>query len=277
MAEDLAYAKVNLTLHITGQRSDGYHLLDSLVVFAPIADKLTISASDRLTLSVIGPQSTDVPDDGRNLVLKAAALLRQLRGVTAGADFVLEKHLPHGGGIGGGSADAAAALRMAAALWQVTPLSAAEALPLGADIPVCLTAPAPMHMRGIGEQLTPAPKLPDFALLLVNPGAHLATPDVFAQMQSKVNAPMSALPKGADFDTFIKWLRAQRNDMLPAANQLSPEIAPVISAIAAQPGCAASGMSGSGSTCWGIFAAKPVVAAAALSATFPTYWIRSTT
>ena len=128
-----APAKVNLMLNLMGLREDGYHLLDSLVVFAEVGDWLTAILADALTLTVSGPKAAGVPTDSSNLVLKAAHRLRDLRGLTSGAAIHLEKHLPHGAGIGGGSSDAAATIRLLACLWNVPPLTAEEALPLGAD------------------------------------------------------------------------------------------------------------------------------------------------
>ncbi len=276
-----APAKINLALHLTGLREDGYHLLDSLVVFADIGDTLHATEADNLTLSVSGPFADGVPADGSNLVLKAASRLRELRGVTAGAALHLEKHLPHGGGIGGGSSDAAAAIRILAKLWQVAPLSAQEALPLGADVPVCLTAPHPMLMRGIGDDLERAQGVPDGWLVLVNPGVSVPTQDVFRlhdQLYPVDNPVMDRLVENTDVDAFETWLMGQRNDMTKVARegQIAPIIGEVLEAL--QSHSAVSEMSGSGSTCWGWFRTKDQarVAAQEIRKGHPNWWVHAT-
>ena len=167
-----APAKVNLYLHLTGRRDDGYHLLDSLVVFAGIGDTLSAAPAETLSLQVTGPFAAGLAGEPDNLVLRAARALAAAAGVAAGAHLVLDKHLPVASGIGGGSADAAAALRLLCRLWRVTPQPAALArlaAGLGADVPVCLAGHA-ARMGGIGERLEPAPVLPACGIVLVNPG-----------------------------------------------------------------------------------------------------------
>lgn len=249
-----APAKVNLTLHVTGQRADGYHLLDSLVVFAELGDRIAASLAFDLTLSVTGPFSQGVPVDEDNLVLRAARALQEARGVTRGAALRLTKALPHAAGIGGGSSDAAATLRLLAALWQVDPLPPDHpaVLALGADVPVCLRAPAPTLMRGAGEDLSDAPALPACGLVLVNPGVPTPTAEVFAGLAQKHNAPMDPIPEAADFDAFAAWLRAQRNDLQQAAETVAPEIARVLARLRGMPAVEAAVMSGSGATCVGL-------------------------
>lgn len=247
-----AQAKINLTLHVTGRRDDGYHLLDSLVVFADVADQLTATPAADLRLDVSGPFSQGVPTDQANLVLKAANLLQDLRRVTAGAAIKLEKHLPNAAGIGGGSADAACALGLLAEMWGVPPLDPGEALALGADVPVCMAGPRPVLMRGIGEDLTTPPRLPDFALVLVNPKVNVPTAGIFQGLASRNNAPMDDLAAGIDLDNFTKWLARQRNDLLPPARNLAPVIDEALAKLSAQPAVQHVGMSGSGATCWGL-------------------------
>lgn len=272
--EAFAPAKVNLTLHVTGRRSDGYHLLDSLVVFPDVGDRLSFAPAEDLSLEVCGPLAEGVPTDGRNLCLRAALLL----GTTKGALITLEKHLPHGAGIGGGSADAAATLRGLSALWGLPLPTADRAAALGADVPVCLFAPKAMVMCGIGEVLRPAPVLPAFSMLLVNPRVETPTGAIFAALASRggiENPPMPEMPAGfADLTELAVWLRLTRNDLERAASDFAP-ISDVKSAIEAHPGCALARMSGSGSSCFGIFAsAGPAeAAAAAIRRAYPDWWV----
>ncbi|KJZ19121.1 4-(cytidine 5'-diphospho)-2-C-methyl-D-erythritol kinase [Loktanella sp. S4079] len=250
----IAPAKVNLTLHVTGQRADGYHLLDSLVVFAGVADQLTATVAPQTRMSVNGPFSVGVPEDERNLMVRAALALGQARGVDLGAMLTLEKHLPHAAGIGSGSSDAAVTLAMLAELWGVEPLPAhaPEVVALGADVPVCLRAPNPTRMEGIGEKLSDVPQLPPCAIVLVRPPVDVPTGQVFNMMSDKNGAPMTPIPEGADFDGFVDWLSPQRNDMQAAAEQIAPEISEVIAKLKSLPGVRIAGMSGSGATCFGL-------------------------
>lgn len=251
-----APAKINLTLHVTGQREDGYHELDSLVVFAGISDSITASPAPDLRLSVSGPFSDGVPVDRSNLILRAAEILRDARGVKGGAMLTLEKHLPHAAGIGSGSSDAAATLKLLSEMWDVAPLpsTAADILALGADVPVCLGAPSPVRMNGIGETLGPVPRLPDCALVLVNPRAPLPTQDVFKGLTAKSNAPMNPMPEKMDFQRFASWLQQQRNDLLDPAIRIAPEVGQALRRLQRMPLVKAAGMSGSGATCYGLVA-----------------------
>jgi 4-diphosphocytidyl-2-C-methyl-D-erythritol kinase len=246
-----APAKVNLALHVTGRRDDGYHLLDSVVIFADLGDTLHILPSDALSLTVTGPRAAGVPADRRNLIWKAAELFAPGQG----ADITLDKHLPHAGGIGGGSADAAATLRGLSALWDV-PLPAPEAvLSLGADVPVCLFGQS-ARMSGIGEALAPLPPLPPLWIVLVNPGVEVPTGAVFRSLATPENPPLPAIPTGGwpDAETLAAWLQHTRNDLEAPARAQVPEIATVIDVLGAQPGCLLARMSGSGGTCFGLFA-----------------------
>lgn len=276
-----APAKVNLSLHVTGLREDGYHLLDSLVVFTAFGDVLQVSPSDTLSLTVDGPFAAGVPTDGRNLVLQAANLLRKLRGVTQGAAIHLTKHLPHGGGIGGGSSDAATAIQLLSELWGVAPLTTAEALPLGADIPVCLCAPRATLMRGIGEDLTPAPYQPKGWLVLVNPGVVVPTGTVFARHDSLYDfSPLGLedMDHVKDTQDFEIWILGQRNDLTKVAREA--DIAPVIGEVidALRPHAIDADMSGSGSTCWGLFWDEDAARACAdyVKTSHPDWWVQPT-
>ncbi|MEQ3748618.1 MAG: 4-(cytidine 5'-diphospho)-2-C-methyl-D-erythritol kinase [Celeribacter sp.] len=252
MTTGFAPAKINLALHVTGRRADGYHLLDSLVVFGAAGDRLDMRAAPGLSLSIEGPFVERIPAGDDNLVLRAMELMRREAGVTEqGADVTLTKLLPPGSGIGGGSSDAAAALRGLAALWGVT-LPAAEAvLTLGADLPVCMT-PRAQRMRGVGERLDPVDGLPDLPLLLVNPGVPVATPAVFSALTERDGPAMEPMPAAPDLRQFVEWLARQRNDLQPPAMTLLPDIGTVLERLEASD-CLLARMSGSGATCFAIY------------------------
>lgn len=264
-----ARAKINLTLHVTGQRDDGYHLLDSLVCFADIADEVTVAPAAELSLQVDGPMAAGVPADDSNLVMKAARLF----GASAGARISLTKHLPNAAGIGGGSADAAATLRALSELWDM-PLPEG-AIALGADVPVCL-APFALRMRGVGEVLEPAPPLPETWAVLVNPGVAVATPPVFKALITKENPPMpDVIPCFSQTQDLARWCAGQRNDLQAPAMQSAPVIGDVLEAL--KPSLMAR-MSGSGATCFGLCADQGAARALAaqISAERPDWWVRAT-
>lgn len=247
MQTEFAPAKINLCLHVTGQRADGYHLLDSLVVFCDVGDQLRVVQAQALSLTIDGPQAPHLAASDDNLVLRAARLMG------GGAAIQLTKNLPLSSGIGGGSADAAATLRALARLTGQALPDPAAVLALGADVPVCL-AGVPLRMQGVGEQVSILPSLPELHILLVNPGVAVATPTVFKALTNKYNPPLSQIPHFADAAALAAWLADQRNDLEPPAIALNPVIAAVKAAIAAQPGCLLARMSGSGATCFGLFA-----------------------
>ena len=271
MNEAFAPAKINLTLHVTGQRHDGYHLLDSLVVFADIGDRLTFETDADLTLTVTGPNALGVPVDDSNLVLRAARMVD----ANLGAKITLVKTLPTAAGIGGGSSNAAATLKALGQMW-------AKPLPgnpewLGADVPVCLRGRA-TRMQGIGEQLSDAPDLPPAWLVLVNPRVSVPTPAVFKTLVQKTNAPMpKTLPAFASATAFSDWLGSMRNDLQDAAISLEPVIGTALSALRATNGCLLARMSGSGATCWGMFgdAQSAAQAAARVQQANPSWWVVS--
>lgn len=271
--DEFAPAKINLTLHVTGQRADGYHLLDSLVAFVDAGDRVAYSAQtggDRVALHVTGPQAAGVPEGADNLVLRAAGIM----GIRQG-QFLLDKHLPPASGIGGGSADAAATLRLLSRLGGQGLPPLADQARLGADVPVCL-AGRPCRMSGIGEVLAPVPPLPPVWVVLVNPGVALPTPAVFAALARRDNAPMpAALPRWRSAAEFAAWLRRMRNDLEAPARGLAPQIGQVVSALTGSHGCMMARMSGSGATCFGLFA-DPLAAAAAargLARVEPGWWV----
>ena len=247
--EAFAPAKINLALHVTGQRADGYHLLDSLVVFADAGDRLNVEAAPRLSLRVTGPRAEGVPADGANLVLRAAEWLAPGRG----AAITLDKRLPMAAGIGGGSSDAAAAIRALCELWGQALPTAERLAALGADVPVCLGARS-ARMAGIGERLAPVPALPPLSLVLVNPGVAVSTPEVFARLERRDGPPLPALPCWRDAEDLAGWLEGTRNDLEEPACALVPAISEALGALRAMPGCLLARMSGSGATCFGLFA-----------------------
>jgi len=263
-----APAKVNLYLHVTGRRADGYHLLDSCAVFPVVGDFLQAAPAESLSLTVDGPFGAALAGDADNLVSRAARLVRP----DGGAVLRLEKNLPVASGIGGGSADAAAALRVLARLWGVEADLAGLALRLGADVPVCL-ARRPARMGGIGEILAPAPVLPAFGMVLVNPGVAVATPDVFRARQGGFSPP-PVLPEGwDDAAAMARDLAALRNDLEAPALALRPVIGDVLAALRAVPGVLLARMSGSGATCFGICETAQIAESAAASIVRPGWWI----
>ncbi|MEM9782850.1 MAG: 4-(cytidine 5'-diphospho)-2-C-methyl-D-erythritol kinase [Pseudomonadota bacterium] len=269
----LARAKVNLFLHLRGLREDGYHLLESLVVFPELGDVIELEPGPGLGLALDGPFAWDVPIDGDNLVLAAAERLAAATGVARpSAALRLVKNLPVASGIGGGSADAAAALALCAEAWDVE-VPDGLALEIGADVPVCCEAPRPMIMRGIGERLSAGPALPDAWLVLVNPRQPLSTPAVFKATAEKTQPAMQPWPETGfdDVEALADWLRNGRNDLQPAAMTLCPVIAEVLEALS---DALMARMSGSGATCFGLFADKAAALAAAerLRCDHPAWW-----
>ncbi len=272
-----APAKINLLLHVTGKRADGYHLLDSLVVFAGVGDDLTFAPGEGLSLSITGPNAAGLSADNDNLVLRAARLLADWAGRRPHAAIRLTKRLPVSSGIGGGSANAAATLRGLCELWNLAPSQQelnAIGLQLGADLPVCL-AGVPARMTGIGEQITPLPALPTAWLVLANPRIAVPTPAVFKARQGAFSAPAELAPFPTDFPGLTQLLAQHHNDLMPPAIALAPAIAQVNAALAAQPGCALARMSGSGATCWGLFPNQFSAQKAALSlqSAHPDWWV----
>lgn len=274
-----AWAKVNLYLHVTGKRPDGYHSLDSLVVFAGIGDTIRVEEADDLSLSVDGPTAALLDGPGGNIVLDAAQSLAQTAHVPARARIHLTKRLPVAAGIGGGSADAAAALVALSRLWGVTLPPArlhALALALGADVPVCLRR-RPTRMGGIGDNLTEVPPLPAVWLVLVNPMIGLSTPAVFKARQGCFSDPQPLESSPADAGQLAAMLARRGNDLTDAAISLVPDIAEVLRVLQATPDCLLARMSGSGATCFGLFAhqAQAAAAAAAIAAVHGQWWCKS--
>jgi 4-diphosphocytidyl-2-C-methyl-D-erythritol kinase len=272
---ETAPAKVNLSLRVVGKRDDGYHLLDSLVAFGAAADTLTVSPADTLTLRVDGPFAAGAPPGPDNLVTRAAHALARAAGITAKGALRLEKALPVAAGIGGGSADAAAALRLLSEFWDVTPAPEdlhAIAASLGADVPVCLVGRA-CRMTGIGETLQATPPLPRAGLLLANPGAPCPTPAVFKARRGPFSETAPAFDPGSNVGTLVEALRAEPNDLTEAAITVCPEIEPLLAALSEAPGALMARMSGSGATCFALFETPEAAEAARVTLGAPGRWL----
>lgn len=261
--EVFAPAKINLTLHVTGQRADGYHLLDSMVVFADVGDRLRFSPEPDISLDVTGPFAQGVPVDGRNLVWQAAEMAGWTGRIT------LEKNLPHGAGIGGGSTDAGATL-------NALGFQGGTAC-LGADVPVCQRQ-VPTRMQGIGAQLTAINGVPQCWAVLVWPGVGVATPDIFKRLERKNNPAMpEILPTFQEPRQMIQWLQGMRNDLQTTCAGFVPEVAQALEVLSACEGLALARMSGSGSTCFGLFnsMSEARAAAAKIAHARPDWWVKS--
>ena len=280
-----APAKVNLTLRVVGRRADGYHDIESLVVFANVGDALTFAPARALTLAVRGPTAAAAGDTADNLVLKAArALAERVDGLKLGR-FALSKRLPVAAGLGGGSADAAAALRLMARANRLAPddprlMAAARAT--GADVPVCLD-PRPRFMRGTGDILSDPLDLPRLDAVLVNPGVAVATKDVFAALRlgsvGKAGGSPPSWPAGAQArPALLAILTDDRNDLEAPAITVAPVIADMLAELRRLPGCRLARMSGSGATCFALFDTRRAASAGAqkLRARHPAWWVRAT-
>lgn len=272
-----APAKINLDLLVTGRRADGYHELDSVVVFAGIADSVSAGPGDGLRLLVDGPYAAQVPASGDNLVVRAAEELAWAARRKADATLRLVKRLPVAAGLGGGSADAAAALSALNVLWGLDfpPERLRDVgLAVGADVPVCLYG-RPARMRGVGERLDPVRGLPELPMLLVNPGIRVVTADVFRALRLP-DEPLERQPFPAHPSVLqlSAWLAASRNDLEAPAMGLTPAIGETLELLRGLPGCHLARMSGSGATCWGLFATERALLAAEarLATTRPDWW-----
>lgn len=249
---EIAAAKINLALHVRGKLPDGRHAIETVFAFCTDGDRLSAAAADGLSLEVVGPFAHDLGESEDNLVLRAARALSEAAGIQRGAAITLDKRLPVASGIGGGSADAAAALRLLTSLWQIDPAHASAVAPsLGSDVPACLLS-LPAKGEGAGDRLTPIelPELSGKAALLVNPRAALSTADVYAQWN------------GIDQGPLEDW-RQGFNGLEPAAFTLAPLIETVLAWLSAQPGAEFVRMSGSGATCFALFESEEARAQAA--------------
>jgi 4-diphosphocytidyl-2-C-methyl-D-erythritol kinase len=275
-----APAKINLTLRVLGRRADGYHDIESLVAFAGVGDALTFTPGGDLALTVGGPTAAAAGDVADNLVLKAAhALAERVAGLRLGR-FTLSKRLPVAAGLGGGSADAAAALRLLARANALAPddprlMQAARAT--GADVPVCLD-PHTRLMRGIGDILSDPLDLPRLFALLVNPGVAVATADVFAALAAPPAGQTAPAAQPLGPAALLAEIASGRNDLEAPAIELEPAIADVLAVLRKLPGCRLARMSGSGPTCFGLFDSSRAASAAArtLRVGYPAWWVRAT-
>ena len=276
LLRELAPAKVNLTLRVVSRRADGYHELESLVAFAELADVVTFDPDAPSDIEVTGPFAAATGPAGENLVLEAARLMRLDRG-----RFTLEKNIPVAAGLGGGSADAAAALRLIARARSTdmdNPRIRDAARQCGADVPVCLV-PKARIMRGIGDVLSPPIAIPQLPVVLVNPHVELATGDVFSALQ-KADRTADALGEvPSEHDGFVAWLAERGNDLTRAATARVPAIREILDLLAALPGCQLARMSGSGATCFGVFGSVDQVRLIAerLQSQRREWWVSATT
>lgn len=281
-----APAKLNLYLHIVGKRADGFHLIDSLIAFTEIGDVVSVSWADRLTLTGIGPFAADLPPADDNLAMRAATMLCSRAAVAGGAAIRLEKNLPIASGIGGGSADAAAVLRVLATLWQLDARAVGMrdiARALGADVPVCVDC-STSRVGGIGDVIVAKHDLPPAALVLANPGVALATAEVFRRYTASPEAGGRQPPADCDWtgitdaSALAERLAGCDNDLEAPAVALVPDIADTLGALRAATGCLLARMSGSGATCFGLFRdeTKAETAARALRCDYPGWWVAAT-
>lgn len=275
-----AHAKINLYLHIVGRRKDGFHLLDSLIAFVDLHDMLTLTTASELSLEIDGPFASQLTAEPDNLVLQAARGLARICGVDDGAHLKLTKSLPIASGIGGGSSDAAATLKGLMQLWEVQPDNQALqalAVELGADVPVCLYGQT-AFMGGIGEKISKAGPMPLCSLVLVNSGVAISTPAVFkAQAQSCFSKPGRFDCEPMNVDELVSTLKSRHNDLAHAAQRLFPEIALVLGVLEASQGALMARMSGSGATCFALFADPGEAEAAAINLVHrhPDWWVRA--
>ena len=275
-----APAKINFYLHVTGVRHDGYHLLTSLIAFADVCDEIAIDHGEKLSLRTDGEFAGSLPPNNENMVTKAAILLADTIGVEPSVKIHLTKNLPVASGIGGGSLDAAATLMGLCQYWNYTPnkiLLFQLANNLGTDVPACLFGRASV-VSGIGDELVPAPTLPESWLVLVNPGVPVSTSQVFKRYKKKFSTPAKFVQSPKYTSEFVDQLLDSSNDLTEAAIAEAPIISEVIKNIQSCNGSLLTRLSGSGATCFGIFEHQTdaKVAALSLAEKFPRWWVRAT-
>lgn len=271
-----APVKLNLYLHIVGRKGDGYHEVDTLIAFTDYGDSITVEESDRFEILTEGPYASELPDKEGNLVIHAVRALRDAAGFVGGAKITLSKNIPVAAGIGGGSADAAAAMWAVARLYDVDTKDKVNLFELGrglgADVPACLFR-RPCFASGVGHDLMAAPVLPEAGIVLVNPGIKLATASVFKARKggftpdgSNIEANLEKVP------LLVSFLKNRANDLTDAAVKLCPAVEDVLYALEQMPGCRMARMSGSGATCFGIFDNRSAAETAAESFAAPDHW-----
>lgn len=253
MIEEHAAAKVNLALHVTGRRADGYHLIETLAVFCSLGDVVTVDDAGEDRFEMSGPFAAGLHEDTNNLVVAARDAVRRACGVSRPVSIRLEKNLPIAAGIGGGSADAAAALRALTRLWKLDAGEIAKVAPeLGADVAMCLES-RPLLASGAGETVAPLSAFPALHLVLVNPLVPVSTPSVFAALSQKINPPLAPLPALSSPNDVREYLPGTRNDLECPARSIEPAVGKVLAALQAAEALFVR-MSGSGATCFGLFA-----------------------
>jgi 4-diphosphocytidyl-2-C-methyl-D-erythritol kinase len=275
-----APAKINLTLRVLGRRDDGYHELESLVAFAGLADKLTLEPGESASLEITGRFAAASGTAEGNLVLKAVSALRQRVGPVRSGRFLLEKNIPVAAGLGGGSADAGAALRLLAGVNDLAlddPRLAAAAVAVGADVPVCLD-PRPRIMRGLGDLLSEPLKLPRLAAVFANPGVPLPTRDVFDKFAGADGSKKYINYVPSRHEAMLMFLAEHENDLTHAAIACAPVVAEVMIALRALPAVRLVRMAGSGPTCFALFASQGEADAAAERLQFENkdWWVCAT-
>lgn len=281
-----APAKINLYLHVTGRLDNGYHTLDSLIAFADIGDQIIIEPATDFKLSIDGPyagafnaKERDASPHSSNLLVQAVWSIAQAAQKVPNVHISLTKNLPLASGLGGGSADAAAAIWGLLEWWEIS--NQASYLPglmarLGADIPVCLHC-RPTRVRGIGDVLDPVPLLDEIPVILINPGKPCPTAEVFMHYAHDFKEPIPLPDDLEDFSTLVEFLRFQDNDLSRSACEIVPEIKSIIEALQGQDGCALARLSGAGATCFGLFKSEKDAQKAAreISANNPDWWVRT--
>lgn len=279
MIEHQAAAKINLALHVTGRRDDGYHWLDTLVTFANFGDVIRVEPANDISLKVDGPFAEALGNKTDNLVLKAAHLLQQVAKengiITPGATIHLNKHLPIASGMGGGSADAAATLHALCDLWKIKPGALdleVIALQLGADVPMCLYS-KPLLATGVGEKIRPV-ELTQLNMVLINPGVHISTPEIFRTLAHSNSTSLPHIAPRPSFKELLDWLQNTRNDLQAAAIKLAPQIQTVLDTMEENTECQFTRMSGSGATCFGLFESIEQAKSAAndVNQRYPDWW-----
>lgn len=277
----LAPAKINLALHVTGRRADGFHEIDTIAVFADLGERLSVSPASELSIEVEGPFADHAPADDGNLAMRAARALAGADGSGAirGAMLRLRKEIPAGAGFGGGSADAAAALRLLDKLWGLGATDralAGKAAAIGADVPMCLAGRA-LRARGRGERITPIEGWPALPLVLAWPGVQVSTAAVFAALDRRENSPLPEPPGARAAADVVRYLEGCRNDLEAPALAIASAIGAVLERLRSTPGCLLARMSGSGSGCFGLYPTPEAAdaAAQAIRVAERAWWVRS--